>query len=159
MKCAKHILLYGYGNTGRQDDALGILAVEKIQEFLSQNSYRGVEVESNFQLNIEDADTISKYDLVIFVDASLETTEDLWYVPVEPTNKVEFTMHAVSPGFVVKLCEEIYGKVPLAYILHVRGTAFNYLEEITEEAQKNLLKATEFIKQKIHEYCSDSINQ
>jgi hydrogenase maturation protease len=158
MKSAKRILIYGYGNIGRQDDALGVLTAENIEKFLSQNSMEGVEVESNFQLNIEDAETISAYDLVIFVDASLETTEDLWYVPVEPTNKVNFSMHAVSPGFIVKLCEELHSKAPQAYILHIKGFSYGFLGEMTKEAQKNLQKATHFLIQKIQEYCSASIN-
>ena len=158
MQCAKRILIYGYGNTGRQDDALGVLVAEDTQKFLHKSPFQGVDVEVNFQLNIEDAATISNYDLVIFVDASQENIEDLLFIPVEPSDKVEFSMHAVSPGFVVKLCEDIYSRVPQSYILHVKGYKFGFLKKMTRKAENNLEKANTFLQQKIQEFCYSSIN-
>jgi hydrogenase maturation protease len=58
------ILVYGIGNPGRQDDGLGILFAEKIEEWLQNQGFINVEVTSNYQLNIEDAEKISHYTML-----------------------------------------------------------------------------------------------
>ena len=61
----KKVLIYGYGNPGRQDDALGILLVEKMELWAKENGLGFIDFDSNYQLNIEDAMAISEYDIVI----------------------------------------------------------------------------------------------
>ena len=70
------ILIYGIGNPGRQDDGLGTLLVEEIQHAaIPGASIPGIHHEfsfdANYQLNIEDAEAISRHDIVVFADASL----------------------------------------------------------------------------------------
>ncbi|MCK4515905.1 MAG: hypothetical protein KAU31_11640, partial [Spirochaetaceae bacterium] len=70
------ILIYGIGNPGRQDDGLGALLVEEIQRAaIPGASIPGTDHElsfdANYQLNIEDAEAISRHDIVVFADASL----------------------------------------------------------------------------------------
>ena len=115
----KRMLLYGYGNPGRQDDGLGNQFIETMEEWIAENNIEGIEFDSNYQLNIEDADTISDKDIVVFIDASIEEeTNDFYIDKVDPSDaKVEFTMHAVSVGFVVSLCNKLYNKYPEVYLL------------------------------------------
>ena len=101
------ILIYGYGNPGRQDDGLGVAFVEQIESWLNNRNMDNVETDTNYQLNIEDAFTISQKDVVVFVDASVENIEDFCLTKVEPSNEVEFTMHAVSPSFVLDLSQRL----------------------------------------------------
>ncbi|VGO14536.1 hypothetical protein PDESU_03099 [Pontiella desulfatans] len=61
-------LVIGYGNPGRLDDGLGPAFAERIQGL----GLSGVTVESNYQLNIEDAELVSRYDTVVFADASVD---------------------------------------------------------------------------------------
>jgi len=68
----KKILVYGYGNPGRQDDALGVLCAKRIKQWAEEHFPGAVDVDMNYQLNIEDAEKISHYDQVIFADASQE---------------------------------------------------------------------------------------
>ena len=72
----KTILIYAYGNPGRHDDGLGNRMVDALEPWLSEQGFDHVAVDSNFQLNIEDADNIRDKDVVIFVDASIEDIED-----------------------------------------------------------------------------------
>jgi len=147
------LLLYGYGNPGRQDDGLGIKLIEQIEQWIKDKNVKNIEVDSNYQLNIEDAEIISRKDIVIFVDATLEQIENIKFTKVEPADaSIEFTMHAVSPAFVLDLCNKIYNKNPQTYLLHIKGYKWEFIEEITEEANKNLLNAIEFIKLKIKEF-------
>ena len=70
MNKEREILIYGYGNPGRQDDGLGIFLSEKIDNWIKDKDIKSIKVDYNYQLNIEDVAEIANKDLVIFVDAS-----------------------------------------------------------------------------------------
>jgi len=146
----KSILLYGYGNPGRQDDGLGNQFVEEMKDWIIKNNIKGVVLDSNYQLNIEDSDTISDKDIVVFIDASIEDINDFYIDKVDPSDaKVEFTMHAVSVGFVVSLCNKLYDKYPQVYLLHIKAYEFEFKEGLTEKAKQNLDKAVAFMQKKL----------
>lgn len=140
------ILIYGYGNPGRQDDGLGNLFVELTEKWAKEEGLTNLGFDSNYQLNIEDAANIAAYDLVIFIDASLESIEDFVLTEIIPSPKVEFSMHAVSASFVVKLCNDIYEKTPKSFLLHLKGYEWDFKTGITQRAIENLNKAFEFMK-------------
>ncbi len=143
----KKILIYGFGNPGRQDDGLGVLLVEKIEHWVKElNLQQLVRTESNYQLNIEDSELIKDFDLVVFVDASTEDIENIKFEKLKPsTPQVEFTMHASSPGFVLHLCNKLFNSNPESYLLHIKGYEWEMKETITSRANKNLNKAFEFL--------------
>jgi hydrogenase maturation protease len=145
----KKTLIYGYGNPGRQDDGLGARFTELCEEWVQTNNMLHITVDCNYQLNIEDAAIIAEYDTVIFVDASIvEDVEKFKLETILPDNStIEFTMHAVSVGYVVDLCNKIYGKTPLSYVLHIKAYEFDFKEELTEKAESNMLAAFEFLKE------------
>ncbi|GAB4316942.1 MAG: hydrogenase maturation protease [Bacteroidales bacterium] len=144
-----NILIYGYGNPGRQDDGLGNAMVEKLESWVEDNGLQGFHFDSNYQLNIEDAAEIAHRDLVIFVDASTEEIDDFILTQVDSSTKVAFTSHAASPGYIVHLCKEIYGAFPPTFLLHIKGYEWNFQEGLTEKAQHNLDKAFDFLTQKL----------
>lgn len=150
MIAAKKTLLYGYGNPGRQDDGLGNEFIELMTKWIDENGIEGVSTDSNYQLNIEDADTISDKDIVVFVDATIEEIDDFYIDRVEPSGaKIEFSMHAVSPAFVVNLCNSLYDKYPEAYLIHIKGYEWDFAEGLTDKARENMLKAAEYVKDRI----------
>jgi len=55
-------------------------------------------------------------------------------------------MHAVSPAFILHLCQSIYGKLPEAWLLHIRGYEWKLSEGLTIKASQNLENAIEEIK-------------
>ena len=83
--------------------------------------------------------------IVIFVDASIEPIEDYCLTEVIPSPEVEFTMHAVSPSFVLDLCKKINGLIPAAYLLHVKGNDFELKEGMSAKAKQNTEKAFRFL--------------
>lgn len=149
------ILVYGYGNPGRQDDGLGIALVEKLEAWANQQGLEAVEFESNYQLNIEDAEAISSKDLVIFVDASEEDIDDFCLSEVDGQGTLSFTTHAASPGYILKLCQDLFQKYPRVLLLHIKGYEWNFKEGISDRAVENLelsfqaLKA--FLRQPRHD--------
>jgi hydrogenase maturation protease len=139
------ILIYGYGNPGRQDDGLGVLLAEELERWSGQTGLN-IQTDSNYQLNLEDAAGIANYDLVIFADASKEDIPPFLFEPLQPSEKVEYTMHAVSPAFVLHLCHQVFNCQPKAYLLHVKGYEWEFMGEMTEKAKRNLVMAGDYLK-------------
>jgi len=147
MGNSKKILIYGYGNPGRRDDGLGVVMTEMVEEWIKSNNLPQIDVDSNYQLNVEDAEKISSYGLVIFVDASQE--EDLpgfKMTDIIPNkNMVEFTMHAVSPAYILHLTNDLFNKYPDAKLLSIRGYRWEFQEGLSESAQLNIESAYCFL--------------
>ena len=148
----KKILVYGYGNPGRQDDGLGIFLAEKVEKWAAQNGYDTVVTDTNYQLNIEDAYNLNDYDLVVYADASIEEMQNYKFEVLEPELNTNFSMHSVSPAFVLGLCKEIYNEVPETYLLHLKGYEWEFMKDMSEKANHNLKVAFNFITDKIKSY-------
>lgn len=136
------ILVYGYGNPGRQDDGLGAALVEK----LNRDNMTGVVTDVNYQLNLEDALSLTGKSHVIFVDAAIELDEPFTFSEIEPAREVCFTTHAMTPQSLLAVHKELYNNNIKAYILAIRGYNWDLKEELTREAGKNLEKAYAYIK-------------
>ncbi|VGO20887.1 hydrogenase maturation protease [Pontiella sulfatireligans] len=136
------ILIIGYGNPGRLDDGLGPAFAERARAL----ELSGVAVESNYQLNVEDADLISKYEVVVFADASVDAAEPFEFQPLEKkAPMVGFSSHSITAGSLLGLAEELFGATPAAYTMAIRGYDFNEFGEVlSERALANLDAALEF---------------
>lgn len=146
MKNNTGILIYGYGNPGRSDDGLGIAFSEKIEQWISEDNIKNVCVETNYQLNIEDVEAIHNKKMVIFADASNEDINDISFTTINASPSVEYSMHSVSPSFILHLCNNLYNTMPESYLLHIKGYDWQMKEGLTSEAEDNLNKAFLFIK-------------
>jgi len=146
-----NILLYGYGNPGRKDDGLGPALIDLVEKWIIQEKIENIHLDSNYQLNIEDAYTIRDYDMIIFLDASVEDIDDFMLTRVVPSDRVNFSMHSVSPSFVLYLCNEIYDYTPDAFLLHVKGYLFDLEEGLSPKACENLNLAFNFMKDLLSE--------
>lgn len=147
----KRVLVYGYGNPGREDDGLGNEMAKMIQDWIDEHKLGCMATDSNYQLNIEDAEKVSEWDIVVFVDASKE--EDLHeysFKKVVPSDaKVEFSMHAVSPSYVQHLSEELFKKAPETYVLAIKGYEWDFKEALSDCATLNLEQAYQFLTRKL----------
>lgn len=147
MHSGERILIYAYGNPGRQDDGLGNRLIEELDKWIESKGIEGIELENNWQLNIEDSLRIAEKDTVIFVDASNEEIDDIHFSVVEPSEgRSDFTTHSASPSFILSLCIQLYGKHPKTFLLQIRGYSWDFKEGLSEKAEKNLEKALEFLK-------------
>lgn len=140
MKC-NSIYVYGFGNPGRQDDGLGPAIIEKLEN----EKIQGITTDSNYQLNIEDADNISGSDFVVFVDASIEAAEPFSFKKVEPAAEITFTTHSMSPESVIALCSDLHGRAPEAYVMAIRGYEWEFLEGLSSKAKDNFQDAYQFL--------------
>ena len=138
---ADRVLIFGYGNLGRQDDGLGIEFTERFANSkLAASLSNHIIVDSNYQLNIEDALLISEFDVVLFIDASLQnkTCTPYGIRELAPINVMGISSHSMSPATVLSFCQHLYKKYPRCYLLTLPGYGWELKEELTAEAEKNL---------------------
>jgi len=135
------VLVIGIGNPGRTDDGLGPALVAR----LAGLALPGVDTDANYQLNIEDAEAVSRYETVVFVDASVEAAPPYEFTELRPTAEIAMTTHELRPGAVLALCEELYGRRPRARTLAIRGYAWELREGLSAKAEANLAAALDFL--------------
>ncbi len=135
------ILVYGYGNPGRQDDGAGIALVDELEQWAAAGGREYLRFDRDYQLNVEDAWEAARHEVVVFVDASRRQNEGFLFRAVEPALRMSFTTHAMSPESVLALCRDLYGARPRAYLLTVRGYCWEPNGEMTEKARENLQAA------------------
>ena len=135
------VLVIGIGNPGRTDDGLGPALVARLADV----ALPGVDTDANYQLNIEDAEAVSHYDTVVFVDASVEAAAPFVFTELAPAAEIAMTTHELRPGTVLALCEELYGRRPRAYTLAIPGYAWELREGLSAKAEENLAAATDFL--------------
>ncbi len=132
------LLVLGYGNPGRQDDGLGPAAAEAIE----RRNFAGVTASANYQLMIEDASDAAECEAVLFIDAAKAGGEPFTITPVYPAHDVAcFASHFVRPELVLGISDRVYGHVPPAWLLGVRGYEFGFGEGLTDRARENLDRA------------------
>ncbi len=123
------VLIIGYGNTLRGDDAAGVRAAESIRERAA-----GVEVLVVHELQPELAETIACRQLVIFVDASEKTTS-LSRQPLSPSaDAPAIRSHHFSPGQLLALSRTLYGSSPsAAWLFEIPACSFNFGDGLSEK--------------------------
>ena len=135
---APRILIYGYGNPGRQDDAVGIVLVDELEAWAGSRGLTDLTFDRDYQLNVEDSWKAARHDAVVFVDASRDQAEGFLFRPIQPALRVAFSTHAMSPESVLALSRDLYGARPAAHLLTVRGYSWEPNAAMTEGARGNL---------------------
>lgn len=135
-------LIHGIGNIGRQDDALGWAFIDWLEQ---AGLCPGAETRRHYQLFLEDADLFSRFDRILFVDASKEEGVETFRLdPVTPLFDQSFTSHAVSIPATLAITGQVFGRVPKAQLLSIRGYSWDLGEGMTPEALANLEAAKTF---------------
>lgn len=128
------LLIFAYGNPSRGDDALGPLLLERLEALhLPQ-----VELLTDFQLQVEHAIDLQGRERVLFIDASVSCPPPFAFSRLAPAKDRSFTSHAMSPSAVLQAYQELYGEAPPAWLLAVRGEAFELGEPLSPAAAANL---------------------
>lgn len=146
------ILIQAVGNPGRGDDGIGAAFIQMCQPWLSYASAHHLTIRNSYQLNVEDAYTMSEFDIVVFIDASAASIDSFAFTAVTPQRITPFTTHSMEPGGVLYLCSELYGKLPQTYLLEIKGYEWEMLEGLSEQAERNLWKAFRFFRLKLQEW-------
>ncbi|MFP4562465.1 MAG: hydrogenase maturation protease [Spirochaetia bacterium] len=135
-------LVLAFGNPVRGDDGIGPAAAE----YLENRGLKGITVDCNYQLSLEDALEVAEHDFTVFIDASLDGEEPFTFTEVEERNDPAVFSHALEPSRVMGLANDLFRKERTGYMLGIRGYDFTMFSEgLTEKAQDNMKKAMDFI--------------
>lgn len=134
------ILILGWGNVARGDDALGPLALQAAEQLAARGQPRGyVECVTDFQLQIEYALDVVGRERVLFVDAARDGAEPFTATRVEGAWDPSYTTHELSPTALLKVCRDALGvEPPPAWLLGIRGYTWELGDEPTPAALANL---------------------
>lgn len=149
---AKDILIIGIGNSGRSDDGLGWLMLDAVEK-----KFSNVQVIYRYQLQIEDAELLSHYTTVIFVDATKERTETGFYFKsCDPNMGLGLTSHMLEPETVLWLENELYKTKPATFVMGIEGQKWELSLKPSEIGLKNLSIASDFLTKNITLILSDN---
>lgn len=128
-------LVIAIGNPSRGDDALGSLVAERLQSL----ALPGVEVLTDFQLQVEYVLDLMGRSEVVFVDASVSAPEPFEFAPLAPARDRSFTSHAMSPASLLDAYPDFAGSAPPpARMLAIRAYSFELGAPLSETAAANL---------------------
>ena len=137
------LLVFGWGNLSRGDDALGPLCIERLREVRVPATT--VDYLDDYQLQIEHALDLVGRRHVLFVDASLTCRAPFEVTPLQAVQDASFTTHAMSPQALMQVYRELRGEAPPpCTLLAIRGKRFELGEPPTAAALDHLAAALQW---------------
>jgi hydrogenase maturation protease len=139
------VLILGYGNTLRGDDALGIHAAHALHDFYCTDG--GIRVLAISQLAFDLAEDIAQAQLVLFIDAAESGCPgEICTAEVLATEeKVRFTHHWTPPTLLM-LSRQLYGRAPTAMTLTMAAASSEMGVGLSQAVQNRLPELLERAK-------------
>jgi hydrogenase maturation protease len=147
------ILVIGYGNLLRGDDAFGQLAVERIRDLIQQPD---VQVLCLHQLAPELMEDLSRADLAIFIDAAASgepgsiTRRD---ISPQRVTRAAFTHHP-TPEALLNGAHALYGRSPDGVMFSVAAGDFTFGAELSFAVAEKMGAVVESVVRLIAERAS-----
>lgn len=140
-------LVIGIGNTIRCDDGVGFKLASQIQEHALEN----VDVIYTHQLLPELSEDISKYEVAVFIDASMELEcGKIAFKELLPKDIEEIDTHHLTPETLLELSYDFYDAKPTAYSVHIGLCSDELKEELSPTLQTSFdsykLQIVNFLK-------------
>jgi len=154
------ILLFAVGNESRGDDALGILLLRELIDWLTPNRKTVSELPAqlqragddfemieDYQLQVEHAMDMRDRRLVLFIDAGIGTHAPFAFYRAQPINESVLYSHSLAPEILLNVYKQFYREIPPdVFILCIRGESFELGEGLSDDAAAHLATAIEFSK-------------
>ncbi|HVU12737.1 MAG TPA: hydrogenase maturation protease [Phototrophicaceae bacterium] len=139
------ILIIGYGNSLRGDDAIGQQMAQAMGQALKHSDIRVLIAN---QLMPELVDPIRSATLVIFIDACIGVQPgEVRHERVEPQPGTGAFTHHVSPAALLSAARSLYGATPAGVLISIVGAQFDYGCELSPELQRRLPKIADQVKE------------
>lgn len=137
------ILVIGYGNPLRGDDAIG----QKIAQIMAER-LQDILVKTVHQLTPELVADISQAQLVIFIDARIgETPGTLTQEVVKSEADTGAFTHNVTPDALLRAAQTLYDAAPLGLLISITGGSFDYSFELSPQLERILLELTDRVEE------------
>lgn len=131
-------LLLAVGNPGRGDDGLGHALALQLEAAIARGELTNLDVEHRYQLNVEDAELLSRYAEVWVADAAVDAAAAVELREVEPAPGLPFTTHGLGLPELLALAASLYGEPPPVRLLAMRADAFEIGEGLSVQAAQSL---------------------
>lgn len=139
---AQPVLVFTYGNPSRGDDALG----PAMYDLLHQNPMDRVELQTDFQLQIEHALDFAKREFILFIDAGTGFEAPFELRRLMPEKDDSYTTHSMSPSSLLAVYRQLKRREPpQAWLLTIRGYDFGLGKALSENALSNLFSAHNYL--------------
>lgn len=139
----KRLLVVGWGNLSRGDDALGPLCLAALQDRLPKAWLDQIEFLEDYQLQVEHALDLSGRDALLFVDASLNCEAPFSVSTPLAQRDISYSSHALSVPALLHVFGDLHGHPAApATLLAIRGEAFELGQPMSQAAQAHLAAAT-----------------
>jgi hydrogenase maturation protease len=139
------LLVFGWGNPSRGDDALGPLFVQRLADRLDPARRAQVEWLEDFQLQVEHALDLVGRERVLLVDASLTAAAPFEAAVVRPAPGRGVSTHALAPAALLQVYADLHGRAaPPTTLLAIRGEAFELGAPLGAAAEAHLVAALDW---------------
>jgi hydrogenase maturation protease len=141
------ILIIGYGNPSRGDDAIGPTALTEIEQRLTAHKARErIELLTDFQLQIEFVTDLVGRECVVFIDASVSAASPYEFTRISAQPNPAVSSHALAPAHLLSVYERHYAHTaPISFLLAIKAYAFELGEPMSAAAQANLTAAVDHL--------------
>ena len=142
------LLVFGWGNASRGDDALGPLCIEALRaEFAGDPR---VDFLDDYQLQVEHALDLVGRRRVLFVDASLSAEPPFTVCAVQARADTSISTHALSAAALLEVYEDLQGTpAPACKMLAIRGEQFELGAPPSAAARAHLAEALAWARHEI----------
>ncbi|MCF8185438.1 MAG: hydrogenase maturation protease [Sulfuritalea sp.] len=146
-------LIFAVGNESRGDDALGPLLLRELEFWLMASDLADqFELLEEFQLQVEHAMDMKGRLLVLFIDASINSSAPFSFYRTQASDTPVLYSHALAPEALLKVYAQFYHEnPPTVFILGVSGESFELGEGLSTRAAEHLTAALEFSKKLLHQ--------
>jgi hydrogenase maturation protease len=145
------LLVFGWGNASRGDDALGPLFVERLRAL----AWPGVECLEDYQLQPEHALDLVGRARVLFVDASRDGAAPFEVMPLQAQRQSGLTTHAMAPAALLQVYADTQGAAPPpARLLAIRGERFGLGQPLSATASGHLEAALRWAQEDLRQITS-----
>ncbi|MCX6902339.1 MAG: hydrogenase maturation protease [Verrucomicrobia bacterium] len=115
------ILVVGYGNELRGDDAVGPGVADSVRDW----DLPGVQVLKLHQLTPELSEVVASAEAVIFVDAAFAAENaDVQVRSIGPSTETAMSAHASNPSALLALAQALFGRRPPAWLVTIPAVNF-----------------------------------
>jgi hydrogenase maturation protease len=126
------VLVIGYGNTLRGDDAAGVRAAELIAE-----RHPEITCVCLHQLVPELSEQIADCRVVVFIDAQEGITQPNARLIAPGIEADQPRTHFISPESLLALSMQLYKRTPrLSYVIGIPASQFEFSEQLSSTTQK-----------------------
>ena len=141
------VLVIGWGNLSRGDDALGPLCVAALRDALAGAERARIAFLDDYQLQVEFALDLLQRERVLFIDAGLDAAAPFAVREAQPRRDPTISSHALSPEALLQVFADLHGvSPPPATVLAIRGERFGLGEPLSVPAAAHLAAALDWAR-------------